>query len=105
MVDGHHFVHRTTDSGIHYAECIYCADHRPSNNNRGRGEEDTKSQEELFSSTNIDDFLQHRSTGMPKPLTNHFQPTGQCSGDLQLPKRRDTGRAQHDSVWELLGGQ
>ncbi|EMF11585.1 uncharacterized protein SEPMUDRAFT_118860 [Sphaerulina musiva SO2202] len=35
---------------------------------------------------------------MPEPLTNHFQPTGQCSGDLQLPKRRDTGRAQHDSV-------
>lgn len=53
MVDSHHFVHRTTDSRIHYAECIYCADYRPSNNNRGRGEEDTKSQEELFSSTNI----------------------------------------------------
>lgn len=59
MVDGHHFVHRTTDSR---AECIYCADHRPSNINRGRGEEDTKSQEELFPSTNINDFLQHRST-------------------------------------------
>lgn len=62
MVDGHHFVHRTTDSRIHYAERIYCADDSPSNNKRRRGEEDTKSQEELFSSTNINDFLQHRST-------------------------------------------
>lgn len=34
----------------------------------------------------------------PQTAKDHFQPTGQCSGDLQLPKRRDTGRAQHDSV-------
>lgn len=34
----------------------------------------------------------------PQTTIDHFQPTGQCLGDLQLPKRRDTGRAQHQAV-------
>lgn len=34
----------------------------------------------------------------PQTTKDHFQPTGQCSGDLQLPKRHDTGRAQHQAA-------
>lgn len=62
MSDGHHFVHRITDSRIHFVERIHCADDSPSTTKDAVGKRIPSPRKSFFSSTNIDDFLQHRST-------------------------------------------